>query len=167
MSEETKSVQTSETRRPTHIIFVCTGNTCRSVMAECIFNSAIKNNNLSGKFSISSAGLAVYYGDTINPSAVTALKMLAFGGSEHEAKLLSSEDVAAADLIVCMTAEHKKRVNSPKAVTFGEIVGCGDVPDPYGKPVSEYIEVGKLFASSVGKVLQFAVQTRLKAIKGN
>ncbi len=157
----TKSVERSKktvTKRidKIRITFVCTGNTCRSAMAELIFKDEIKRRGVKDKFIINSFGLHVVDGDEINEKAIEALKVLGYKVSKHKAKQLTPEVAKKADLIVCMTTRHKNTIGLNNAYTVGDIVGKGDIIDPYGAPVSEYIRTAECLIYSVDKTLKLA-----------
>ena len=114
------------------ILFVCSGNTCRSAMAESIFKNEIKKKKLTAKYDVSSCGLTANEGDGISPSSRAALAYLDIPWHKHKAKKFKSEMTEKVDLVVCMTREHKSRLTATNAYTVGEITGRGDVPDPYG-----------------------------------
>ena len=85
------------------VLFVCTGNTCRSPMAEYLFNQAAARQGLAWR--ATSAGL--YAVDApMSPGARRALAKRALDGSQHRARGLTWPMVQEADLIVCMTQAH-------------------------------------------------------------
>lgn len=138
------------------ILFVCTGNTCRSAMAESIFKAEIKRRGLGGRFAISSAGLSVNPGDEMNPAARAALTELGYRPHKHKSRPLTLAKAASSDLIVCMTAAHKALINLENAYTVGEITGGGDVSDPFGLPAEEYVRAARYIAYSADEVLALA-----------
>ena len=153
-----KSAKTRAEKKPEkiRITFVCTGNTCRSAMAEKIFKEELCRRGLKDKFAINSFGLRVRDGDEISPRAVEALASLGYKGGKHKAKPLTLAAAKKADLIVCMTARHKAAINLEKAYTVGDITGGGDVSDPFGAPVSEYVRAAKYLVYSVDETLELA-----------
>lgn len=89
------------------ILIVCTGNTCRSPMAEAIFKDLAAR---SGKpLEIRSAGIAAASGSPISPNAAEALRRrnLELPGASTP---LSAEEVLWANLILTMTAGHKRAI---------------------------------------------------------
>ena len=94
----------SQRREIMNILFVCTGNTCRSPMAEAILKS--KSN-----FEVQSAGIAAMTGQPTNPKAIDTLKanQIDFSGQSQQ---LDSELVDWADLILTMTNHHKQVITS-------------------------------------------------------
>jgi protein-tyrosine phosphatase len=135
-----------------NILFVCTGNTCRSPMAEGIFNHFILNEDKLNGIKASSAGISVFGGDGANPKAQKAVKEL-FGIdiSSHRARAISKEDLEKADIILTMTRGHKEIILSImpnvkfKTWTLKEYVlgdknlnESMDVQDPYGMSEKEY-----------------------------
>ena len=157
--KSTRKTTTKTTAKKTgkiRITFVCTGNTCRSAMAEMIFKDEIKRRGVKDKFMITSFGLNVTDGDKINENAVSALKSLGYKTGKHKAKQLTMQTAKKADLIVCMTARHKNTIGLDNAYTVGDITGAGDIIDPYGAPVSEYIRTARYLIYSVDKTLELA-----------
>ena len=139
-----------------NVLFVCTGNTCRSPMAEQIFNQEA----LDVSAHATSAGLDAQEASPINPLAVEALKGLGYSPTEHSSKLLSTEAVEAADVIVTFTQSQKIELGQRfpaadgKVFTISEYANTGvseieDVPDPYGKSAVVYQETAETIASLV------------------
>lgn len=117
------------------IIFVCTGNTCRSPMAMFLFNKIAKERNLD--IVSDSAGLAAY-GDPINENSVKALAKIGIKNINYTSKRLNFYMVDEADYIIVMTAEHKNALVSA-GVEKSKILILGDgIADPYGGDEDTY-----------------------------
>ncbi len=94
-----------------NILFVCTGNTCRSPMAEYIFRRILKDKNLDENVSVSSGGIAAFSGDAMAYSAQEVLHDLwHIDGSMHRSQGLDRELLMKQDLIVTMTASHAEYI---------------------------------------------------------
>jgi len=124
------------------ILLVCTGNTCRSPMAEGIFK-----NILSGydKASVSSAGIITANGLPPSKNAVLATEKIGIDISNHKSRLITKKLFEESDIILCMTHEHKEMIlmylgANDKTFTLSEFAGedC-DVPDPFGGDLDKYI----------------------------
>ncbi len=113
-----------------HITFICTGNTCRSPMAEGLFKKIIKDRGIEG-ITCSSCGLYAYAGDSATPEAIKAAGELGADISEHRSRPFSQYIADETDLFVCMTESHATAIRSvvPDAKV---IVPGGGIADPYG-----------------------------------
>ncbi len=92
------------------ILVVCTGNICRSPMAEGFLQRLLAERRLRAGIQVSSAGIAGQRGAEPMPEAVTAAEARGVDISQHVARRLDPADVRAADLVLTMTSGHRNRV---------------------------------------------------------
>lgn len=128
------------------ILFVCTGNTCRSSMAEAIFNNIAKEKeDLNMK--AESAGIEAIDGMPANDKAILTLKHRSVDMSAHKSRRIRSSHIEENDLVLAMTRLHKIQLltSFPKAqgkvFTLLEYAGETsklDVADPYGQSHEVY-----------------------------
>jgi len=132
----------------TTILFVCSGNTCRSPMAEALARSLIARQlqvpevELDKKgISVMSAGSVATSGARATPAAVEALKELGSDLSRHRSKPLTVELIHQADWIFAMGMSHAYAVRAlvPSAADKVQTLNPdGDIDDPIGSEVSVY-----------------------------
>lgn len=139
------------------IIFVCTGNTCRSPMAEVLFKSLQSDDS----YEAVSRGLVVLFPEPSNPKAETVLKSHNLLLKDHIATQLTSEDIDEHTLILAMTKAQKATIEADYGVeevfTLKEFAGEeGDVTDPYGGDLIDYencfAELARLVKKTVIKL---------------
>ena len=137
-----------------NILFVCTGNTCRSPMAAALFNKIAVERNLDVR--IESAGIFACDGEPASTEAVIAMKKYGIDLLGHHAQSINTELLEKCDLILTMTAAHKMVIEPSaqgKTFTLNEYAGIdGDIPDPYGGDVEEYEQCAKQIYSALLKV---------------
>ncbi|WP_419996487.1 low molecular weight protein-tyrosine-phosphatase [Streptomyces boninensis] len=129
-------------RSPFRVCFVCTGNICRSPMAESVFRARVEEAGLDGLIETDSAGTGGWHqGDEADPRTVGVLARHGYG-TEHSARQFRPSDFAERDLVLALDAGHQRHLRrlapsgdaadkvrlllsyDPKATQL-------DVPDPY------------------------------------
>jgi protein-tyrosine phosphatase len=99
---------------PFRILFVCTGNVCRSPMAQSMLRHRLRDRlgDGAGEFEIASAGTGALVGEPIEPHAVKALADLGVDADECEGRNVSEQLLDEADLILTATKQHRSQVVS-------------------------------------------------------
>lgn len=133
------------------IIFVCTGNTCRSPMAQAIFAELARESGIDSEYSAESAGVFAEAGAPASLAAVSTLRQKGIDITRHAARQLDNELAKDADLIIAMTKAHKSVVigmgqeYKDKVFTLSEwsepSSENADIFDPYGAGADEYNRV--------------------------
>jgi len=120
------------------LIFVCTGNTCRSPMAEGIFR--MHHGEQETGLTVSSAGLFTMEGMPASGNAITAAKELGADLSAHRSRCLTPEMVQEARYLVCMTGTQYDTLCEQYPDCQDKIFTLlpDDISDPFGGDLETY-----------------------------
>lgn len=131
------------------VMFVCTGNTCRSPMAQGLFRKYLHDNNIEN-VEVESAGISAFPGDTVSESSVIAAKKRGVDISSHRAKRLNPEHLLTVDLFVCMSRSH---FGALAPVCGAEVVAL-NVADPYMQGEDVYEDCCRQIEESFPAILE-------------
>lgn len=130
------------------ILLVCTGNTCRSPMAEVMFCDKLKRRFPSlfgGEYppaAVLSAGLSAFPGGPAAPEAVSIMKKRGLDLQAHQSRSLTERLLRHADLVLTMTKSHRAAIVDRMPVLDSRVHllsgTLDDVSDPFGGPESSY-----------------------------
>jgi glycine hydroxymethyltransferase len=148
------------------ILFICTGNVCRSPMAEALFRRAVAGR---GEFRVVSAGLGAMDGQPPTSHSVRAMHELGVDISAQRSRMLTTELVRSADLILGMTHSHVDTIALlyPPAAEktfllreFDETLETyeKDISDPIGSSYPIYVECRDQIEQGIVTLLKFMEQ---------
>lgn len=159
------------------VLFVCTGNICRSPMAAGVFRTLARRTGLADAFTIDSAG--TYDGHVGAPAsllAIEAAKLRGYDITDHRSRLLTNEDLLKFDLPLAMDRTHlaamrwmapRDRQDRPTLLMkFAPGIGVDEVADPYGGSASDYEEALNLIEAACEGLLA-GFRSELKAARSD
>ena len=175
-------------RKKKKIVFVCTGNTCRSPMAQLLLEAQLKSADIVG-FEVRSAGIAAKKGDVINPKSAQVLSENGIAAEGFASTKLTERLLIDAFAVICMTERQREflmdmRWNALKkkgktqtedgeeiennVYSFAEITGY-EILDPYGKDIECYRYVYGLLSAGMSQLMEKlslrAISDEIKATK--
>lgn len=137
-----------------NILFVCTGNTCRSPMAAAMFAKEANARKLDVQ--VESAGIFATDGENASSEAIIAMHEYGIDLTGHHAQSINQELIEKSDLIITMTPAHKmvfESVAGDKTFTLGEYAGVDyDIDDPFGGDVDDYLQTAQQIKNAIVKM---------------
>lgn len=128
-----------------NVLFVCTGNTCRSPFAE----GYLKYKNLPC-ITVKSAGL-MPDGTKASENSILAAKQFGFDISDHKPTQITKDMLLSADKIYCMSENHKNAISSLGFGSKTAVLG-GGIPDPFGLSLDYYIQTARKIMEETDKI---------------
>lgn len=135
-----------------NILFICTGNTCRSPMAEELFKITAKKRGLTG-WQADSAGVAAVSGSPISENSEKVLSEYGIDASNKRSKALSVYLIDQTELFVCMTESHAAALMSVGVQS--EKIKVLNVPDPFGGDLDVYKNCAEQILSELDGLILF------------
>ena len=132
------------------IMFICSGNTCRSPLAEGLFKKYLQENKITD-IEVSSAGVGAFPGDAVSINSILVAGNRGVDISDHRARNVNPEHLITTDLFFCMSESHKavlsRHCDESKIIVL-------NVPDPFGRPIEVYEECAKQLESKFPEILE-------------
>ncbi len=134
---------TSGAADPFRVVFVCTGNICRSPMADVVFRAAADAAGLGDRVASTSAGTGDWHvGERADQRTVDALARRGYDGTHHRARQFTLADFSRSDLVVSLDRTHERILRGwarndgdvdalALLLSFDPDARTSDVPDPY------------------------------------
>lgn len=154
-----------------YVTFVCTGNTCRSPMAEKLFLHAIAaESSPINQLKAISAGISAYPGDPASPNAIKVMRDCGLNLDNHRSQLLSQEILNESLFIFCMTQTHKNTILEEFDINEHPIfllrdfipVNSKNIPDPFGQNVAAYKNCRDNIVETIPSIINFIKKTLSK-----
>ncbi|MEE1006469.1 MAG: ribosomal protein S18-alanine N-acetyltransferase [Acutalibacteraceae bacterium] len=131
-----------------NILFVCTGNTCRSPMAE----GYLRSKGIDG-VTVSSRGL-VADGSPVSPNSKTAMAEVGIDIAAHISRQITAGDINKADKIICLSPSHKSVLLSAGVPADKLFVLGNGISDPFGGDISVYRRCRDEIFTAVDKLIE-------------
>lgn len=136
-----------------NILFVCVGNTCRSVMCEYLFKHMISKQNLSSKFNIKSCGIFALNNQPASNNVIKIIKNFNIDIKKHKSQIISLELIKNSNYIFALDNFVFQYINNTFIDHIPQNISCIsnlNISDPYGTSLENY----KLCYDNIKKCLE-------------
>lgn len=137
---------------PKSVLFVCTGNTCRSPMAKALFERMLKQKNIEGVV-CDSAGLSAFDGEAASENSIEAMADIGIDISVHRSKTVTRDLLSETELIVCLSDGHYNVLKNFVDDSKLKVLGSG-ISDPYGMNYAQYVRTRDEIESALRTLLE-------------
>ncbi|MBR5773656.1 MAG: low molecular weight phosphatase family protein [Clostridia bacterium] len=135
---------------PKSVLFVCTGNTCRSPMAQGLFQKMLDDSEHSS-VTCRSAGLSAFDGEAASENSIEAMSEIGIDISAHRSKTVTRDLLSSTELIVCLSRGHYDVLRNFVDESRLRILGKG-ISDPYGMNLAAYIRTRDEINAALGEL---------------
>ena len=150
------NVKASPKNKKISVVFICTGNICRSPVAEFLCKHALRQKRIASRYRVSSAGISAYDGLGMSRLSAEVLSAARIPFTAHKSRRLTDKMLDTSDFIICMTDGHKRALEGANnAFSVAEITGYGDVSDPYGGTLADYQKMFDHLSYAMPEILVF------------
>ncbi|MBE6365123.1 MAG: low molecular weight protein arginine phosphatase [Lentisphaerae bacterium] len=138
------------------VLFICTGNTCRSPLAQYCFEQLS-----GGRFRSVSAGLYAFDGEAMSRNSLAVLEENGINAASFRSQSVTFDLVRSSTLILTMCDSHRRELlmrypqAAEKCALLRHFSGGGDVPDPFGQSLAVYRETFAEIKSALEKWMEF------------
>jgi len=150
------------------VLFVCTGNSCRSVIAEGLLRKYLEDRGRTD-IKVTSAGVGTIDGMPPAPLAVEVMRKKGIDASALRTKILTDDMIRNADLILVMEEFHKQeiieRIPNARSKTFllrefkrnsqDDGLEGPEIRDPIGQPLGEYEDCFGTIKAEIERIMEF------------
>jgi protein-tyrosine phosphatase len=143
-----------------YVLFVCSGNTCRSPLAEALMKKSIGERGITG-VSVSSAGVSAADGLSAAENSRLVARELGAALGGFRSSPVTARKVAVADLILTMESKHRERILDRWPGAAGKVHVITEysggrrrgISDPVGRPLGAYRECGLALRDEIDRIV--------------